>query len=107
MLLAQGEPAGPNNLNFILTLIIPLGVLFYLFVIVPERRRKNERETLLKAVKKNDRVIAAGGIFGVVTSVNHEADELTIKVDEATNTKIRVALSSVIRVTRDEDEGEK
>ena len=57
---------------------------------------------MLAAVKKNDRVITAGGIYGVVTNVNAEADEVTVKVDETTNTKLRVTLSSVSRVLGDE-----
>ena len=57
---------------------------------------------MLAAVKKNDRVITAGGIYGVVTNVHREADEVTIKVDEATNTKLRLTLSSIARVLGDE-----
>ena len=61
---------------------------------------------MLEAVKKNDRVITAGGIYGVVTNVHREADEVTIKVDEATNTKLRLTLSSITRVLGDEPSAE-
>jgi hypothetical protein len=37
-----------------------------------------------------------------VTNVHREADEVTIKVDEATNTKLRLTLSSIARVLGDE-----
>ena len=57
---------------------------------------------MLSAIKKNDRVITAGGIYGVVTNVHREADEVTIKVDEATNTKLRLTLGSVSRVLGDD-----
>ena len=57
---------------------------------------------MLAAMKKNDRVITAGGIYGVVTNVHQEADEVTIKVDEATNTKLRVTLSSIARILGDD-----
>ena len=50
----------------------------------------------------DDRVLTIGGIYGVVTNVQREADEVTIKVDESTNTKLRVTLSSVARVLGDE-----
>ena len=58
------------------------------------------------AVKKNDRVVTVGGIYGVVTNVHREADEVTLKVDEATNTKLRVTLSSIGRVLGDEPSDE-
>ena len=61
---------------------------------------------MLAAVKKNDRVVTAGGIYGVVTNVHQEADEVTVKVDEATNTKLRVTLSSIVRVLGSEQSDE-
>ncbi len=57
---------------------------------------------MLSGVKKNDRVVTIGGVYGVVANVNREADEITLKVDESTNTKLRVTLSSVARVLGDE-----
>ena len=53
---------------------------------------------MLGALKKNDRVVTVGGIYGWVTNVHREADEVTIRVDEATNTKLRITLGSVARV---------
>ena len=57
---------------------------------------------MLSAVKKNDRVLTAGGIYGVVAAVNRESDEVTIKVDETSNTKLRMTLSSIARVIGDD-----
>jgi preprotein translocase subunit YajC len=53
---------------------------------------------MLKTIKKNDRVITVGGIYGVVANVHREVDEVTIKVDESTNTKLRMTLGSISRV---------
>lgn len=86
------------------TLIIQLlpfaliGVLFYYMLIRPQRREQSKRQDMLSNVKKNDRVVTIGGIYGVVMNVHREADEITIKVDEATNTKLRVTLGSIARV---------
>ena len=46
--------------------------------------------------------ITIGGIYGVVANVNKEANEVTVKVDEATNTKLRLTLGSIARVLSDE-----
>ena len=70
-------------------------------------RRRLQRQAMLEAVKKNDHVITAGGIYGVVTNVHREANEITIKVDEATNTKLRLALGSIARVLSSEPSQEK
>ena len=74
----------------ILLIWVPIGFLFWFLLIRPQQQEKRQREAMLSAVKKNDRVVTAGGIYGVVTNVHREADEVTIKVDEATNVKLRV-----------------
>jgi preprotein translocase subunit YajC len=86
--------------------IMAIIVLFYFLLIRPQRREQARRQTMLSSVKKNERVLTAGGIFGVVTNVNVEADEVTIKVDESTNTKLRMTLSSIVRIVGDEPSGE-
>ena len=57
-------------------------------------------------MKKNDRVVTIGGIYGVVMNVHREADEVTLKVDETTNTKLRVTLSSIARIISGETAAE-
>ena len=86
----------------ILTLWVPMGLLFYWLLLRPQGREKANRKSLLDSLKKNDRVVTIGGIYGVVTNVQGDSDEVTIKVDEATNTKLRVTRSSIARVLADE-----
>jgi preprotein translocase subunit YajC len=103
-LFAEGDAANPKAGGDLFTMLLPfvaIFVLFYFLLIRPQRREQSRRQMMLSAVKKNDRVVTAGGIYGVVANVNREADEVTIKVDEATNTKLRVTLSSVARVLGD------
>jgi preprotein translocase subunit YajC len=100
-LLAQGG----NTRDFLIsmaTLWVPLILIFYFLLIRPQRRQEAERRAKLAALKKNDRVITVGGIYGVVTNVQREIDEVTIKVDETSNTKLRVTLGSIARVLGDE-----
>ena len=87
---------------FPLFLVFALFLVFYFIVLRPQSREQGRRKAMLAAVKKNDRVVTAGGIYGVVTNVHQEADEVTVKVDEATNTKLRLTLSSIVRVLGDE-----
>jgi preprotein translocase subunit YajC len=97
---------GPGSMVPTLLLFGGIGFLFYLFLIRPQRREQAQRQAMLDAIKKNDHVITAGGIYGVVTNVHREAGEVTIKVDEATNTKLRLALGSVARVLSSESSQE-
>lgn len=85
-----------------LILLVMLVFLFYFVVMRPQRKEQAKRLEMLSNVKKNDRVVTIGGIYGVVTNVHREIDEVSIKVDESTNTKLRITLSSVARILGDE-----
>ncbi len=104
-----GGGAGGGDIVTMLNALFPfllIFVVFWFLMIRPQRREQARRQDMLAAVKKNDRVITAGGVYGVVTNVHREADEVTIKVDEATNTKLRMTLGSITRVLGDEPSGE-
>lgn len=92
-----------------LPMLAVLGVLFYFILLRPQRNEQRVRQDMLKSLKKNDRVITTGGIYGVVTNIQPDADEITIKVDESTNTKLRVTLNSIARRMGDDTpvEGDK
>jgi preprotein translocase subunit YajC len=97
-----GDAVGPAALLPSLLPFIAIFVLFYFLLIRPQKREQARRQEMLSGVQKNDRVITAGGIYGVVTNVDRDADEVTVRVDETTNTKLRLTLSSITRVMGDE-----
>jgi len=90
-----------SGLGGMLMPFLAIGFLFYFLLIRPQRREQAARQSMLAAVKRNDRVITAGGIYGLVTNVHVEANEVTIKVDEATNTKLRITLASIAQILGD------
>lgn len=99
ILLAQ--EGGGFPMQSILMIWVPIGFLFWFLMIRPQQQERKRREAMLAAMKKNDRVITVGGIYGVVTNVHREADEVTIKVDESANVKLRVTVGSIARVLID------
>lgn len=100
----QKAPSG-FSLQGMLVPMLAIGFLFYFLLIRPQRQEQRRRQAMLGGVKKNDRVVTIGGIYGVVTNVHREADEVTVKVDETTNTKLRVTLASIARIMGDEPSG--
>jgi len=102
-LVAQaGGEAQPSHWLVTLWPILAIAFLFYFLLVRPQRREQSSRQSMLDTLKKNDRVITIGGIRGVVMNVRREADEVTIKVDEATNTKLRVTFGAIARVEAEE-----
>lgn len=76
-------------------------VLYYFLFIRPDRKKQVEQRSQLDSLKKNDRVLTIGGIYGVVMNVQRDADEVTLKIDETNNTKIRVTFGSIARIVGD------
>jgi len=91
------------------SLLIPLlmiGTLFFFLILRPERNRQKQSQQMLANLKKGERVLTQSGIYGVVTNVQQDADKVTLKVDENTNTKINVTLSSIARVLSEQSESD-
>lgn len=105
---AADPGAGGGSPFSLLPGLLIIVALFYFLMIRPERRKQAAHKSLLSELKKNDRVVTIGGMYGVVTNVQRESDEITVKVDEATNTKIKFAVSAIARViTSDDSSAEK
>lgn len=79
-----------------LPMFLIMGLIFYFLLIRPQSREKKKRAQMIDALKKNDRVLTIGGIVGTITAVRD--DEITLKVDESSNTKITFSRASIQRV---------
>lgn len=102
---AEGEPGGLAVLlsNPLLPLVI-VGMLFYLMLWRPERQRRQEHQNLVNSLKSNDRVVTVGGIHGTVVNAQQGAEYVTVRIDENSNTRVRVNRSCISRViTGDSD----
>jgi len=110
-LVAQAEQAQqqqpPPPWLTLLIMVGPIIVLFYLLILRPERKRQQQRREMLASLRKNARVVTAGGIKGVVTRVKDDEDEVEIRVDEKTGTRLRVTKSSIVWVEQDQAKDEK
>lgn len=105
---ATKEGAGGlfGDFGFILPFLL-IAVLFYLMLIRPQRKKQQQHEEMMAALKKNDRVVTAGGIIGIVTQAEKDKPEITIRVDENNNTRLKVMRSSVVRVLTGDEEKDK
>jgi preprotein translocase subunit YajC len=98
---------GTGLLSSPLTLILVLGAMFYLLVLRPENRRRAEMQKLLQNIKKNDEVITVGGIYGVVVNAPQDSEFIWLRLDESTNTRVKVLRSSISRVLNVETAADK
>lgn len=99
-ILAAQEGQG-SLLTFLWPFLI-IGLLFYFLMIRPEKRKRAQVARMQDELKKNDRIVTIGGIMGVVVNTHKETNEVTIRVDENNNTRIRIIRSAISRVLTDE-----
>ncbi len=57
------------------------------------RKQQQKHKQMVQTLTKNDRVRTIGGILGTIVDV--KGDEITLKVDESNNTKIKVSTSAI------------
>jgi preprotein translocase subunit YajC len=74
-----------------------------LFLLNSNKNKKVDRNQtdLLKNLKRGDRVMTIGGILGTI--VDAKETEVTLKVDESSNTKVKFTRDAIKRVIGEED----
>jgi preprotein translocase subunit YajC len=87
---AEGEEGGGFGWEMIIFLVLIFAV-FYFLMIRPQRKRQKEHQHMVEELRRGDRVVTAGGIFGVIESVSE--DSVVIKVESGAT--MRVAKGSV------------
>ena len=77
-------------------------VIMYFIIFRGPKKREQEHKRMIQSLKKNDKVRTIGGIIGTVVDVRD--DEITLKVDESNNTKIRIIPSAIGKNLSEEKE---
>lgn len=76
--------------------IVAMLALLYFMIIRPQKKQQKERETMLSAVKKGDRIVTIGGIYGIVRGMKD--DRITLEVaNDVYMTFSKSAVSSVLK----------
>ena len=95
----------PNSLNNTMkrnpfggTQIIFLALMFvlmYMILFRGPRKKQQQHKQMIQSLSKNDRIQTIGGIIGTVVDIRD--DEITLKIDESNNTKIKIIRSAIGR----------
>ena len=82
----------------LLSMILPFAlifVIFYFFIIRPQNKKQKETKKMIDSLKKGDKIVTIGGIYGVVSSTKENT--IIVKVDDGAKIEFsRSAVSSVI-----------
>ena len=68
-------------------------IVMYLFLFRGPRKKQQQHKQMVQSLQKNDKIRTIGGIIGTVVDIKD--GEITLKVDESSNTKIKIAPSAI------------
>jgi len=83
------SPFGGTQLIFLAMMF----VLMYMILFRGPRKKQQQHKQMVQSLAKNDRIQTIGGIIGTVVDIKE--DEITLKIDESNNTKIKILRSAI------------
>jgi preprotein translocase subunit YajC len=102
---AASPPGGAGGGSALLTQVVFFAAIFgifYFLLIRPQQRQKRERERMLAAVKKGDRVVTASGLHGTVMGLGEHT--VTLRVDNQVKLEFdRSAIGRIVEGQGDRD----
>lgn len=91
---AAGQPQGGGSGSFIIMLVL-IFVVMWFFMIRPQQKRQKELNKFRDSLKKGDKIVTIGGIYGTVVEVSKESSTALIEIDNGV--KIKVEKASLVK----------
>jgi preprotein translocase subunit YajC len=85
-------PGGSSSVMMSFLPLVLIFLVFYALIIRPQNKKIEAQEKMIKALKRGDRVVTAGGIYGKITKL--EGDDVLV-VEIADGVQVKVTRSSV------------
>lgn len=89
---AGGEGGQSNQMSFFIMMALMI-VVFYFFMIRPQVKKQKEMRNFREALKKGDKVITTGGIYGKINNIS----ENIMTIDVGNNVVIKVDKNAILR----------
>ncbi len=80
-----GAGLGSSQWMSLLPLVL-LFVVFYFLLIRPQQKRAKQQKAYLESLKKGDRVLTSGGLYGTITGITD--NEVTLEIAEKVRVKV-------------------
>jgi preprotein translocase subunit YajC len=99
------QQGGSSEGGFISTLIMfaLIIAIFYFMILRPQQKRQKERQKLLEALKKGDKVVTTSGLHGTIAGL----DEKTALIQVSDTVKMKFERSAIASVIREGESSDK
>lgn len=88
------QGAGSGSWTFLLMLAL-IFVVMWLFMIRPQQKKQKELNAFRNSLKKGDKVVTIGGIYGTVVEIKEGSNQVFIEIDK--DVKIKVDKASLVK----------
>lgn len=90
---------GPELMNMLFMMAIIFGI-FYFILIRPQQQQRKKHEERINALKKGDRIIGAGGIYGEIVGMDQDKAVIAVGKDKV---KLEILRSTITHILSDEE----
>jgi preprotein translocase subunit YajC len=91
---AAGAGGGGPDFSFLIMMVL-LFAVFYFLLIRPQQKKMKQHKTMVEALKRGDKVVTQGGIYGTISKVVSDAE---VQVEIAEGVRVRVVKGTISEV---------
>ena len=91
IILMAGGSGGQGGIMSFLPLVA-IVVVFYFFMIRPQMKKAKDQKKYIEALKKGDKILTIGGIYGKIVEVKEDG---TMLMEVEDGTKMRISKNAV------------
>ena len=92
---ADAAPGGVSGLSGMIFPLVLMFVIFYFLLIRPQQKKQKDHQNLLQSLKKGDKVITSGGLYGIVVKVTEK--DVILEVAEKVNLRFTIGAIGTVR----------
>jgi preprotein translocase subunit YajC len=88
----MGAPAAGQNPVMQFLPLVAIIVVFYFFMIRPQMKKAKEQKKYIEALKKGDKILTIGGIYGKIADIKEDG---TIIMEVEDGSKMKISKNAV------------
>ena len=93
ILIAQNN-ANPGSSVLAFFPILLIGLIFYFLILRPQAKQRKQHDTTLSELKKGDKVLTRGGLYGKIINFHGKGDN-KVCIDAGSGVKLNIARSYI------------
>ncbi len=101
---AQGAPSAGSSMGSFIPMMLVMFAVIYFFMIRPEQKKQKDKKSMLGNLKKGEKILTIGGIYGTVDNVKD--DVVLVRIGD-NNNKVKFSKSAISTVISNKEETKK